>query len=263
MSNKVLIFLQEVGTVPLPDALTGRIRDGISDIVSSLTENINDTITNIQGMNKYKKVVILSDSDCKRENLLQNLIKYSNLDYTIDLVIWGHGSKNKLYLHGSERLTGKTSNNNGNIRSLLTEAKPNLHNQFNLRLVYMCNCHGSSLNDDWLSIGARVSIGSDQDDNMPTPMTAFFIANWINGQKAKNAAKNAYEATIPFYLALYPPSIEPRFQNINTPYPCPTWTDPLRICHHLVQIPDIPRIITNSKILETRLITDGDRDLVF
>ena len=118
--DKVLIFLQEVGDVPLPEDLTGNTRDQFNNFLSSLTEDINDAITNIQGMGKYKNVEILSDTDCTRKNLLAKMIKYSNLNYEIDLIIWGHGSENKLQLHGNETLRGKTFHSNGNINSLLT-----------------------------------------------------------------------------------------------------------------------------------------------
>ena len=46
---------------------------------------------------------------------------------------------------------------------------PNL----NLRMVYMCNCYGSTVNDDWLAAGAKASVGSHMNDMMPeTPYSA-------------------------------------------------------------------------------------------
>ena len=151
----------------------------------------------------------------------------------------------------------------GNIRSLLPQALNQGILALNLRMVFMCNCYGSTLNDDWISIGAKSSVGSKMDDNMPEPMTTFFVHNWLNGLKVSDAAIQAYHATIPFYNKVYPPSTQIKYKTIDVPYPCPTIRNPLKKCYKQVQIPDGVNFITNSKILETELIVGGNTNLVF
>lgn len=259
--KKALIFLQEVGDVPLPFSINKNLEKKISDGLSNIAENINDVITRIQGMKAYDKVKILSDQKCTRERLLKALIDFSQRDYVIDLIIWGHGGENVLYLHGEERLWGRTRYNDGNIYSLLTEAQALGCPSFNLRLVYMCNCQGSTLNDDWLEIGAKVSIGPKQNNYMPTPTTPFFLFNWTSGDKAKNAAKNAYKASIPFFTPFLPPSFEPQYQDTEIRYPCPEWDDPAKTCYKTISLPSIPKLIRNEKISSSKLMVSGDGNI--
>jgi len=261
--KKVLIFLQEVGDIPLPFGINKNLEKKISDGLSSIAENINNFITRIEGMNAYDKVKILSDKKCTRDRLLKELIYFSQHDYIIDLIIWGHGSENVLYLHGKERLLGRTRYNDGNIYSLLTDAQLQGCSSFNLRLVYMCNCKGSTLNDDWLEIGAKVSIGPKQNNYMPTPTTPFFLFNWTAGNKAKNAAKNAYKASIPFFTPFLPPSFEPQYTDTQIQYPCPEWDDPTKICYKTISIPSVPKLILNEKIASSKLVVSGDKDIRF
>lgn len=261
--KKVLIFLQEVGDVPLPFDINKNLEKKISDGISSIAENINDAITRIQGMNTYDKVKILSDKKCTRKRLLDALIYFSQHDYLIDLIIWGHGTQNVLLLHGEERLLGRTRYHDGNIYSLLTEAQAQECQKFNLRLVYMCNCYGSTLNDDWLEIGAKVSIGPKQNNYMPTPTTPFFLFNWTNGDKAKKAAKSAYRVTIPFYTPFLPPSFEPQYQDIEIRYPCPEWDDLRKTCYKTISIPSVPKLIVNERIASSKLVVSGDKNIRF
>lgn len=262
---KSLIFLQEVGYIPLPKDLNQDTKKLVEDVfktigLSSIVEDINDVIINLQGVGKYDKVIILSDENCTREKLLDSLVQLTNESYTIDLVIWGHGSNNRLDLHGGQTLTGGSG---GSIRKLIDEAKSRECFSFNLRMVYMCNCYGSTLNDDWLSIGAIASVGSTRNDNMPLPMTQFFLFNWISGQKVKDAAKNAYNSTIPFYLPFYHPVLVNRTKRVRVTYPCPKWNNPLKMCKKRITIPDTPDLVTNDLIKATKLKVSGYKNIVF
>ncbi|BBO18901.1 conserved hypothetical protein [Candidatus Brocadia pituitae] len=100
-------------------------------------------------------------------------------------------------------------------------------------------------------------------DYMPELMTTFFIHNWLGGQKVKDAAKNAYNVTIPFYTIVYPPTTRIRYKKIKVQYPCPTWNDPLKMCQREVDVPDGVDLVTNSKIVETELIAGGNGNTVF
>jgi hypothetical protein len=98
---------------------------------------------------------------------------------------------------------------------------------------------------------------------MPEPMTTFFIHNWLAGEKAKDAAKNAYEATVPFYLPIYPPSTKIKYKRVEVSYPCPTLTDLLRRCKKTVDMPDGVEFIPHTNVEQTKLIVAGDQNAKF
>ena len=260
-TNKALIVLQEnSGQVELPDGVPAPLRDTIFAVIDGIAETFEDIKTTLQSANHYDVVHLLTDNLCSRSQLLNALATETQRNRTIDLIVLGHGSNEILVMKRKPNLSGGSS---GNIRSLLTEARNRGVNKLNLRMVYMCNCYGSTLNDDWIAIGAKASVGSKMNDYMPEPMTTFFVHNWLGGQKVRDAAKNAYQATVPFYVAVYPPTTKIRYKKIKVPYPCPTWTDPLKMCEREVQVPDGVDLITNPKIVETELIVGGNGNTVF
>lgn len=254
-TNKSLIVLQEnSGRIDLPPGLPPELQTAIYALIDGLAETFENLKTTLQASNRYDIVHLLTDNLCSRANLLDALVTETKKNRTIDLIVLGHGSSENLVIKKRPNLTGGEG---GNIRSLKAEANSRGVSALNLRMVFMCNCYGSTLNDDWAAIGAKASVGSKMNDYMPEPMTTFFIHNWLNGQKVKDAAKNAYQATIPFYLAVYPPTTRVRYKKVKVTYPCPTLTNPLKTCEKEVQIPDGVDFITNSKILETELLVGG------
>jgi hypothetical protein len=59
--------------------------------------------------------------------------------------------------------------------------------------VNMCNCVASTLNDDWLAIGARVSVGALRNNYMPEPsITSFWNDFVLNDKRVAQAASDAY-----------------------------------------------------------------------
>jgi len=262
MSEKVLILLQEnSGKIPLPSSVPVTLESLIYSVLDSLAESTENVIRSLQAAGHYNYVVLLTDADCTREKLLFELVKQTKKGRVIDLIILGHGSSESLKLH-NEYLTG---GNTGNIRSLSVDAEELGCASLNLRLVSMCNCYASSVNDDWLSIGAEVSVGATNNNYMPEPMMTFFIHNWISGMKAKEAAQKAYEASIPFFTVIYTPTIVPRFTTKTLTYPCGIEGFPPKIkhCSHDIRVPDGVDYIENSKIKDSKLIVLGNEHCVF
>ncbi len=255
MAKKVLIILQEnSGQFPLPSGVSSSLKSLVTSVVDSLAETFEDIKMKLQASDKYYRIELLTDTNCTRDRLLEELVKHTKNRRIIDLIILGHGRSDRLNLHDNEVLTG---GRNGNIRSLLRDARQQRCNSLNLRMVYMCNCYGSTLNDDWLSIGADASVGSHQNDWMPEPMTTFFIHNWLSGQTAKKAAKNAYNATIPFFISIYRPTPKIIYKTRTISYPC-LKGGRIKICKRKEKVPNGMKLITNSKIIETRLVVAGN-----
>ena len=262
-TNKALIVLQEnSGQTPFDQDIPAAIRQQANAVVDALAETLEDTLARLQGVGRYDVVHLLTDNSCSRAKLLDKLVLETQNQRKIDLIVLGHGDTDRLDLKVTPHLRGGNGAN-GNIRTLLPDAQARGVSSLNLRMVYMCNCYGSTLNDDWLAIGAKASVGSRQLDMMPEPMTSFFVHNWVTGQRVKDAAKNAYEASIPFYVPIYPPTIETTYRTIEVPYPCPTFTNPLKMCTNRMEVPNGVRVTPHTYVSQTKLRVAGDEDLRF
>jgi hypothetical protein len=249
MPRRSLIVLQEnSGRVPLPDGLPAVTRDAIFAVIDKLAETFENVKTSLQASGHYSVVHLLTDNLCTRSQLLDKLMTGFKESLEFDLIVLGHGNENELVMNTAPNLTVGP---NGNIRSLLTEARAHGVNGLCLRMVYMCNCYGSRFNDDWRAIGARVAIGSEKNDYMPEPMTTFFIQNWLKGRTASDAAKDAYERTVPLYKPVFPDRPQTRYKTIPVPDP----RHPGKMVDQ--QVPDGVDMITDQKILDTRLIVGG------
>jgi hypothetical protein len=175
----------------LNDLLTGPAKTAAQAIVDQSAEGGEAAKFQLLAAGHYQHFVNLSNTACTRTNLRNALINETVAGYSIDLAILGHGGNEVLVLNNGT-LTGTAS---GNIRTLLTEAKALRGSsfKFNLRLVNMCNCVASTLNDDWLAIGAKVSVGSIRNDYMPEPMiTSFWNDFVLNDKRVSQAASDAF-----------------------------------------------------------------------
>jgi hypothetical protein len=207
-ANRALVLLQENsnGSSYLDGILTGAAKFAADSLVDSCDALKFESLA----AGRYQKFINLSDANCTRAKLLDTLITQSKAGRTIDLVVLGHGSDNSLLLHNSERLTGDTTRTRisptgqlstvpvpGTLRTLLANAKTREGSgfTFKLRTVYMCNCFGSTLNDDWRAIGARVSVGSLRNNYMPEPMITSFWDGFVkNDSRVTQAASDAFAA---------------------------------------------------------------------
>ncbi len=201
MSDRVLVVLQEnSGRLAfMPGFVPPEVVSAIEGVIDRLAETFEDMKTRLQAVGRYDRLILLTDDSCKRANLLDALVTETQSGSTIDLVILGHGANEWLGLKG-EALTG---GERGSIRTLLQEAAGRGCPALNVRLVYMCNCYGSTVNDDWRAIGARASVGSRQNNYMPEPMTTQFVQQWVDGRTAADAARDAYATASGIWQPIY------------------------------------------------------------
>lgn len=197
-SNKTMIILQENGgrLVYIDDYISGQTQALIESVIDKTAETFETVKSALQSVGYYTKVINLTDANCTRQKLLDNLIAETKAGREIDLYIFGHGGTDQLSLFGGQKLTGGAS---GNIRSLLTEARAreNVKFSFNLRLVYMANCIGGSTNDDWTAAGADASVGSICYNAMPEPMITLFINKFVRENKTVSVSANeAYNESV-------------------------------------------------------------------
>jgi hypothetical protein len=197
--NKTMIILQENGgrLVYIDDYISGKTQTLIESVIDKTAETFESVKSALQSVGYYTKVINLTDANCTRVKLLDNLIAETKAGKQVDLFIFGHGGTDKLSLFGTEKLTGGPT---GNIRSLLSEARTKENNpkfNFNLRLVYMANCVGGSTNDDWVAAGADASVGSICYNAMPEPMITLFTNKFVRENKTASVAANeAYNESV-------------------------------------------------------------------
>lgn len=217
-ANRTLILLQEnsSGKSYLEGVLSGPAQVAADAIIDAAAENGEAAKFQALAAGTYQRFINLSDAQCTRANLLNRLIQQSKDGFVTDLAILGHGDTDVLSLH-NEFLTGSPSfatTRQDHIRGLLTEARQRENNpnfQFKLRLVHMCNCFGGTLNDDWLAIGAKVSVGAPLMDWMPEPMNTLFWNDFVkNDKRVAQAAADSLAATrlvwqfVPTYTTVNP-----------------------------------------------------------
>lgn len=223
--NTVLIVLQEnTGKLSFTPSIPEPFRSTLNNVVDGLAENFENFKAKLQLSDRYEKVILLTNTACTRANLLTNLIAQTKLGKTVDLLVLGHGGSSTdgslffLMLNNNEYLPesdatyniGGTKKSFKGIRSLLTDARTREGSgfNFNLRLVYMCNCKGGNTNDAWLSIGAKTAVGTVNNNYMPEPQITYFFNDFvINGKTAQQAANDSWAASRPFY-SLIPPMQE-------------------------------------------------------
>lgn len=183
--DKVIALLPASGLIPqsLRDQLKKYINNKIKDATDNLLEGAELTINRYSAAmpNLYGDVIILRDSTASYTELKDTLIRLSGENKIIDLFILTHGGTDFISVNGG--ITGqkirdiKTANGNAPMR---------------LRAVYMMNCVGSTLNQAWLDIGAKVSSGAVRNNYLPEPSMFFFWRNWKDGQSFNDAVTNAY-----------------------------------------------------------------------
>ncbi|MBL0331810.1 MAG: hypothetical protein IPP08_11560 [Chlorobiota bacterium] len=242
---RTAIILQEnSGKTPLDSAITDPAALAISrTVVDALAETFETATTTLQGIGKYSRVVNLTDNNCTRAKLLAELITQSKQGYDIDLFIYGHGGNDLICLKGDNLLGGES----GNLRKLLVDARNQENNQsfkFKLRLVYSCTCIGSSLNDDWLAIGATTAVGSRFLNYMAEPMITFFLNDFLNnGKTVFDAASSSFNGAKTIW------SVFPWWQQTNDAK-CDNTTNPAA-CKRL------------SRIDESQPMVAGNVNLIF
>jgi hypothetical protein len=282
-SGKVLIVLQEnSGYLKILDDLR---RNGVPEaellllqaIIDMLAETFEDLKTRLQATGRYERVILLTDENGTYENLSRNMIEYSRQNKIIDMVVLGHGLPEKLYLKyqklwGESLAAGTVPPSDVRmIRKLGADfARARVTNK--LRLVYLCNCYGQTTNNDWTTIGAKVSIGPYQINYMPEPMTTFFMNDWISGQfTASQAAQRSWNGSIPWYSLVYPPVATTQFQSATVRYPCGgswditkfPWVWVTKYCSVTVQVPVGVNLTPHPNILSSRPVFLGNGELRF
>lgn len=125
-------------------------------------------------------------TDTSKKKFIEKLTDLADNGYFIDLFIHSHGTYEKITLDDGEVIT------NTDIQSLATGKYSD--GRFPLRMVYMVNCHASTLNNNFEAVGAKVVSGAKHINFMPNQANKF-INGWNDGERFDVAIRDSDTAS--------------------------------------------------------------------
>ncbi len=189
--ERLLSALPGASLIPqsIKDELVRGIRQGLRSATDSLLEEAELALNRYTGAKPehYGDVVILRNGSALFSELRDTLVRLTQQQRIIDLLVLTHGGPDSIALAGGSHING------AQIRSIKAS---NGGRPLRLRSVYMMNCHASTLNSAWRDIGAAVSAGSKRNNYLPEPTTFFFFSHWKAGRSFNDAVIQAYRGTI-------------------------------------------------------------------
>jgi len=105
-------------------------------------------------------------------NLVEQLNRLGEEGYVTDLYIFSHGFPDGF------RVSNGEYGQNTVVRQRFLEYHTS---PLKLRMVWQCNCYGSTMNDAWRNLGARVTAGSRFVNFYPTRFRGF-MQRWNKGE---------------------------------------------------------------------------------
>src|SRR5262245_35781044 len=209
MQDRVLVILIENGGIDLeisdtakkivaalpggsliPDSVVNtaanKLRDWIKTQTDKLLEDAELSLGRYRSAkgSSYGDVVVLRDGTASYDDLKKTLIDQTRAGKLSDVLILTHGSKDYISVPGGingQRIHDIKTANGGPL---------------SIRMVYMMNCVGSSLNRAWIDAGARASAGARANNYLPEPTTFFFWNAWKSGTGFETAVISAYRKTV-------------------------------------------------------------------
>jgi hypothetical protein len=129
-------------------------------------------------------------------NFVKYLDELGQQGYVVDLFIFSHGWIDQF------RVSKGTYGDNATITAKYIEAhvKP-----LKLRMVWGTNCYGSTLNDTWRHLGARVCSGARYVSFYPTQYKNF-ITSWLDGESYGTCVSKAVTKLIRTPVQIYIPA---------------------------------------------------------
>ena len=126
------------------------------------------------------------DNNITKANMLARIKQLADEGYYIDLFIHSHGACNSIKMASDQDIVPD------DIASLATDTYAN--GSFPLRMVYQVNCNGSTLNDDWINVGAKVVCGATGVNFYPNFWNKF-MRKWNSGERFDEAVLQSNTAS--------------------------------------------------------------------
>ncbi|REG92844.1 hypothetical protein [Algoriphagus antarcticus] len=124
--------------------------------------------------------------DTSKKAFLDLMRDLADDGYSIDLFICSHGTKECITLDDGQEIS------NADINSLGTGKYAG--GKFPLRMAYQVNCHASTLNNNFISIGAKAVMGRKEINFYPNQITKF-VNHWNEGDRFDQALNESDTAS--------------------------------------------------------------------
>lgn len=190
VNTALVVFIENTGALPFQwDSTIGKaVQEGLEKVIDFVSEEFEKWLNKFADAKgkKYREVIILEDAKATYANLKHTLHDLANKDYIIDIFTLTHGNSSSFSAYGGGSISAS------DIRAL----RDSYGKALPIRVVYMMNCVGSGLNDDWLYAGARATSGAIRNNYIPEPMMTKFWNNWLRGDSFTNAVSTAYNDSV-------------------------------------------------------------------
>lgn len=169
---------------------------------SEYTQFFQDTVKLKKAMENYQRVVLLksqetpswldlSEADEKNADVILSATKDNFFNQIIDLTAKGFFIDIYIFAHGWTDKFGPKNNSaeqifGGDITSRLSKSA-SLYNAIPIRTVWGTNCYGSTLAEEWRSIGAKTVAGAKFVNFYPNSF-GNFVNDWNKGNVSFNNA---------------------------------------------------------------------------
>jgi len=189
-NTALVVFIENTGALPFQwESRIGQlVQEGLEKVIDYISEEFSKWLNKFQDAKgkKYREVIILEDAKATYATLKSTLQDLAKREFVIDVFTLAHGNSTSFTGYNGVSITG------GDIKAM----RDSYGSPLPLRVVYMMNCKGSGLNDEWLYAGARAVAGSVNNNYIPEPMMSKFWNNWLRGDTFSTAVNNAYNDSV-------------------------------------------------------------------
>jgi hypothetical protein len=189
-NTALVVFIENTGHLPFQwESKVGKlVQEGLEKVVDYVAEEFSKWLNKFADARgkKYREVIILEDSKATLSSLKSTLHDLANRDFIIDVFTLAHGNSSSFSGYNGSSISDTDLRG---IKDSYGKALP-------IRVVYMMNCKGAGLNDDWMYMGAKTTAGAVNNNYIPEPMMSKFWNNWLRGDTFSTAVNTAYDDSV-------------------------------------------------------------------
>jgi hypothetical protein len=154
-----------------------------SQLVDWFSEEYVKLIIRLQARRHYREIIFLEDHRATAGHLWQALL--AARDRPVDLLMLVHGQQGYACGFGQHQV-------GADFFQAMRQLQAAGLAHFRLRVVYQMNCYGTSLAQNWLSLGAQAVNGSVGVNWLPEPSLSLFLRSWLGGKSFGEAVNASY-----------------------------------------------------------------------
>jgi len=170
------------------------------DLIDFVTEEYAKLLLRLLGTHRhYDRVIVLEDAQANGPDLV-NALTSASRTHQVDVLLLVHGHHGCLVGYRGKQMIGAET-----FAPLLTAYQQDT-SLLDLRMVYGLNCHGVTLAQTWLGLGAQAVNGAVGVNWLPEPSLAVFLYQWLQGRPYSQAVRTSYQQANRFWRNLLRPN---------------------------------------------------------